>query len=433
MTVLLCCSLSLLWAQREPCATDQVLQHQLRQDPTLELRMQALERKVQQWIQQQHIQRTATEVFTIPVVVHIVYLDSSENIDDSLVHQQIAILNEDFGFRNSDTTNIRPLFRGRAANVGIEFCLAKVDPQGNPTTGITRTQGVSPKIFGIPLGFFDPLTNNIKSVEGGGADPWPADQYLNIWVGNIGAELLGLLGYAQFPQSYTDPEIGDSGQQALETDGVVVDYRAFGGNADYLMVPGGRSATHEVAHWLGLRHIWGDGDCSKDDFVDDTPTTAGASQACDTTANTCSDTTSNVADEPDMVENYMDYALGCSNMFTLGQKARMLGYLLNDSIRSALLTSPACQESTTAIGPLPEAISWKVFPNPTSGLLQLRWQNQSPQPAHIQLMDLQGRSLLDLSSRQHELQIDLGPHPAGVYLIRLTTTAGTAVKKVVLH
>lgn len=417
-----------LWAQDELCATNQVFEKQLKEDPGLANRMENLERRVQEWISQQDIKRTANEVYTIPVVVHIVYQDSSEMVDDEVVREQIEILNRDFRMMNEDASIVRPRFKDRAADVGIEFCLAQRDPDGNPTTGITKTEGEA-LLFGFPIGFYDPFTNNIKSTESGGKSPWPVDQYLNIWVGNISADLLGILGYAQLPQSYMDPDSVPS--QEVQTDGVVIDFRAFGTSRDYLITADGRSLTHEVGHWLGLRHIWGDGDCTKDDFVDDTPITDGAAQECDTTRNTCvTDTTG--LDEPDLVENFMDYALGCASMFTVGQKERMLGYLLNDSLRASLLVSEACLPSVTAINPRKQNIDWEVFPNPTSGHIQLQWQLKKPIKATIEVLDMQGRVVYRKNSLQTSMAIDLSNQARGVYMVRLRTEEGQSVKKIVL-
>lgn len=431
--VLLCGWLSPLWAQQDICATPDLMHHQLRQDPGLAGRMHALERQVQRWIQANRSQREADQIYTIPVVVHIVWLDSVENVSDQQVMEQLEILNQDFRFLNPNASEIRPRFKDRASDIGIEFCLATVDPEGNPTTGIVRTQGESPTILGIPLGFYDPITNNIKYTENGGADAWPTDQYLNIWVGNIGAELLGLLGYAQLPQSYRDADVDSTAVQALETDGVVIDYRAFGTTGDYLIDPGGRSLTHEVGHWLGLRHIWGDGDCEKDDFVEDTPRTAGASQTCDTTLNTCMDTLMNKIDEPDMVENYMDYALGCASMFTLGQKERMLGYLLNDELRVSLLRSGACEAVTTSLEPRRPELEWRVFPNPSTGTFSIQWRGTPQGSLSLEVLNPQGQRVVErmVSANAHSIQLPQAA--AGLYMVRLSSPDHSWVKKVIVQ
>ena len=180
----------------------------------------------------------------------------------------------------------------------IQFKLATRDPSGKPTTGITRTATTAPE--------FGP-DNGVKSKRTGGVDAWPANRYLNIWVCNLGG---GLLGYAQFPGG------------PAKTDGVVILYSAFGsrGRVDPPFNKG-RTATHEIGHFLGLRHIWGDrNDCTGNDFVADTP----AALQANTGKPKFPHITCNNGPDGDMFMNYMDYTDDASMfMFTTGQVARM--------------------------------------------------------------------------------------------------------------
>jgi hypothetical protein len=191
-----------------------------------------------------------TPVYTIPVVVHVVYNTNAQNISDAQVQSQIDILNQDFQKLNADTTAVPSAFKPLIADCKIQFCLAKQDPYGNPTTGILRK-------YTSKTAFSD--NDDIKKSGRGGDDAWPASSYLNLWVGNLSG---GLLGYAQFPGG------------TAATDGVVVLYSAFG-NTGTVSAPyhKGRTTTHEVGHWLNLRHIWGDdsGACTGSDGVGDTP------------------------------------------------------------------------------------------------------------------------------------------------------------------
>ena len=192
-------------------------------------------------------------VTAIPVVVHVVYNTAQQNISDAQIQSQIDVLNQDYRMINSDLSSVPNAFKPLVADSRIEFELAKKDPNGNPTNGITHTHTNAASFS---------YDDSVKSAANGGVDPWPADKYLNIWVCQLGG---GLLGYAQFP----------GGPAA--TDGVVILHSAFGTNgtatAPFNL---GRTATHEIGHWLNLRHIWGDdgNGCNGSDFVDDTPNQA---------------------------------------------------------------------------------------------------------------------------------------------------------------
>ena len=238
------------------------------------------------------------EPLTIPVVVHVVYNTNMQNISVAQIRSQIRVLNRDFRAKNSDKSNVPTIWKGLVADANIRFVLATKDPAGNSTSGITRTQ-TQRDSFGT--------NNSVKATATGGADPWPTDRYLNIWVCNLSG---GLLGYAQFPGG------------PPKTDGVVITYRAFG-TVETAAAPFnlGRTATHEVGHYLNLRHIWGDTeDCSGTDFVHDTPNAAGPNFGKPTFPQvSCSNGPSG-----DMFMNYMDYVDDDSMfMFTVEQVARM--------------------------------------------------------------------------------------------------------------
>ena len=241
----------------------------------------------------------------IPVVVHVVYKNSTENISDAQINAQIQVLNEDFQRLNSDAVNTPAAFQSIAGSTKINFKLAKLDPDGNPTTGITRTSTTN-------SGFLN-TTNDVKYNSSGGHDAWNTLWYLNIWICDFASS--SLMGYAQFPdQLYTNPN----------TDGVVISYKYFGkDNPSYPSYNKGRTTTHEVGHWLNLRHIWGDAhNCTATDFVDDTPNQYQSTFGCPSFPQTDACTTSNPGI---MFMNYMDYSYDhCMNIFTKGQVERML-------------------------------------------------------------------------------------------------------------
>jgi len=257
------------------------------------------------------VSRTAFRlgVTKIPVVVHVVYNKSAENISTAQIKSQIAVMNKDFRATNSDRSKVPLVWRGLVTDVRIQFVLASKDPSGKSTTGITRT-----KTTRVSFGTGD----TVKSKATGGADAWPRSKYLNIWVCTLAG---GLLGYAQFPGG------------PAKTDGVVILNTAFGtkgtARAPFNL---GRTATHEIGHWLNLRHIWGDTeDCSGTDFVADTPNAAGPNYGKPSFPHvTCSN-----GPNGDMFMNYMDYVDDAAMfMFTTQQVVRIQATL--DGPRSSI-------------------------------------------------------------------------------------------------
>lgn len=320
-------------------------------------------------------------VYRIPVVVHVVYKSDAENIPDSLIIQQIQVLNEDFRRRNADSVNTRSEFLPFAEDTRIEFFLATTDPQGQPTTGITRTQG-SP-VFGL----FSPFDDNVKKSALGGKDGWPASKYLNVWVCDLVLGL-GILGYAYPPVGAPN---WPSDQLPADTtvEGVVIHYPVFGPNnpaasGPLATVNRGRTLTHEVGHYLGLRHIWGDGDCTADDGLADTPNASdNAQQICDWTKNTCPEPTG--PEFPDQIENYMDYAAdSCMNMFSKDQGAQMRANLEN--FRSQLYI-----ESTTSVEEHGQQ-ALLVYPNPTTEQLVIPVKQAESHPS-VHIFDVLGREI----------------------------------------
>ena len=243
-------------------------------------------------------QKAMRRLITIPVVVHVVWKKPEENISDAQIKSQITVLNKDFRGTNPDKSKAPPVWSALVANANLKFELAKKDPAGQKSTGITRTQTTRGS-FGT--------ANDVKKTSKGGADAWPSDKYLNLWVCNLAENLLG---YAQFP----------GGPAA--TDGVVILYTAFG-TTGVAATPFnlGRTATHEIGHWLNLRHIWGDrNDCGGTDFVTDTPN----AQLPNTGKPTFPHVTCNNGPNGDMFMNYMDYVDDDTMfMFTPGQVVRM--------------------------------------------------------------------------------------------------------------
>lgn len=304
--------------------------------PSLETRMNT-DASIKKLWSDKHASKTQTRsgvnydttgYVVIPVVFHIVHnpANPSENIDDSLIFSQMDILNEDHTKTHPYTATTLPVFDSISKSTGIKFCLAMFDPAGNPTTGINRISSTSSHLL-------TPFTNSVKSSATGGADPWPRNFYLNIWVCEMAFG--AVLGYAQFPWD------------ASATDGVVLHWNYVGEKIGAPTAPNnlGRTMTHEGGHWLGMRHVWGDGGCAVDDGIDDTPDSdAASSQDCMLTRNDC-DEAGNLFwagyDPVDNVQNYMDYSAdACMTMFSKKQINRMWHYMIED--RDSLFYSTGC-------------------------------------------------------------------------------------------
>ena len=283
-----------------------------------------------EYLEERAKRRTNSSVITIPVIVHIVHngesIGAGANISQAQVQSQIDVLNEDFRRKpNTPGYNEHPA----GADVGIEFALALRDEKGNTLEepGIHRIDG-SREFWTITSSTEELMPSTI----------WDTKRYLNMWVVNFGGVNNDLLGFAQFP-NLSGLEGVDDNMGPSSTDGVVMRYDAFGrvGNVS-APADGGRTTTHEIGHWLGLRHIWGDGDCSIDDFCEDTPKAGAPNYGCKIGNNSCGSWPFD--DGPDMIENYMDYSDdACMNIFTQDQKTRMLTVMENSPRRKELKNS----------------------------------------------------------------------------------------------
>lgn len=322
-TLITCLSVigSAMFAQtpQRNCGTMQHLSYLKTQDAGIEDRMNLIEQQTAEFEQNSATMKTAA-VVNIPVVVHVLYNTTSQNISDAQIKSQIDVLNEDFRKLNADRTKIPAAFAATAADAEITFCLASKNPAGLATSGIIRRSTTVTSFSS---------NDAMKYTSSGGSDAWNTTQYLNIWVCNLGG---GLLGYAQFP----------GGPAA--TDGVVILYTAFG-RTGTLSAPynKGRTGTHEVGHWLNLRHIWGDAACGND-LVSDTPTQQTSNGGCPAFPKTSCSNGAN----GDMFMNYMDYTDdACMYMLTTGQKTRMKALFAAGGARVGLTTSAGCGAVTT--------------------------------------------------------------------------------------
>ncbi len=320
------------------CGTMEHLEMLISKDSSLQQRLNDNEIKIQQWISENK-GSAPRDLVTIPVVVHVVWNIEEENILYEQIKSQIDVLNEDYSRSNADAANTPLVWQGIAANSNIQFCLANRDPSGNSTNGIVRVQTTRTSFK---------QGDKMKHQETGGANAWPKESYLNIWVCDLTTNLIGqeIVGFATFPDEASGGE-----------DGVVVDYQAFGTMGTVILPYNkGRTATHEVGHWLNLKHIWGFftgilATCSDDDGLEDTPLQFDFNETC--FGSPCYDPCNTI--EPGiMFMNFMDYTFDAGmNLFTLDQSEVMTATL--NTTRLSLQSSMGCVE----VPPVNSSIVWQ--------------------------------------------------------------------------
>jgi len=375
----------------------------------------------------------------VKVVVHIVWNDPAENLADSIILNQIQILNADYNRMNADTGNLRAYFQDVAGSADIHFELAE----------IVRVQ--TNALFEVDFLGGD-LLSALKSDATGGSNAWDTEHYLNIWICKIqpttifGLTIGQTLGIA-FPPNGLDHWPEGVSAPTAEQDGVVIDFRAVGSNnPNTVAVPGGtdnltikgRTPVHEVGHYLGLRHIWGDGgflgpnDCAQSDGVDDTPfASAQSSFDCEVAKNSCEQVEAFYNDDPlDLVENFMDYSQeSCMNMFTKGQAALMRSVLMGP--RAGLL------DPVSTRGPV-SVLDSRIFPNPAQDRAMLSLQLPETADVQIRIISPAGHVVLEMpaqpfSSGQQQIAIDTHHLPVGIYFVHIQANEKTAVKKLLVQ
>ncbi len=324
--------------------------------------------------------------------------NSITSISDEQVHSQIEALNRDFGGRNADLANVPERFKGVVGKSLIRFELAKIDPAGNPTSGIVRKK--------TNISMFS-LDDRIKYSAKGGDDAWTKDHYLNIWVGSL---LNSVLGYASVPGS------------PAATDGVVLNEMVFG----TINKPGsynmGRVAVHEIGHWLGLKHIWGDGYCG-DDGIDDTPSQKSYNRGCPSgVVQTCGNDA-----KGDMYMNFMDLTDdGCMFMFTEGQKRKMRSQFETGAPRQALLSSGALGTPGTVLDANWNGASkvselalsaFKVYPVPATSEITIDVLSGS-KITQLTVYNMIGQAMLTVPVNKARAVVDISGLRAGQYMIR---------------
>lgn len=385
------------------------------------------EQAIQQYIRQNGPRlrvSTESDLVRIPVVVHIIHDQSptligglnNPNISEVQVKSQIQVLNEDFRrILGTNGHNTDPL----GADTGIEFYLAEFDPQGKPTNGILRTQYSAQSSF-------DPFEDDqlLSSLS-----YWPSDQYLNIWVCRLTS---GYLGVAQFPSVQGVLGLDASNDDFERTDGAIIDFRYFGrgtGAITSRIYNLGRTTTHEIGHWLGLIHTWGDTDCGTD-YCDDTPQAFGPNRTtvCTPLFSSCSGVSTR-----NMIENFLDYSPdSCMNIFTSCQAERMRTILELSPRRAKLVENArrARLESTPTL-----TVTLLNHPTLSQERSNLKIQFPEFQDIDIQVYTSTGQEYKsffypDSWSRQIELATE--QWEKGIYFIRVKVREETVVKRLVV-
>ena len=287
------------------CGTMQRWTTEIKDHPQLIQKRQKIENDIIKWQKS-----TTLNSYNIPVVFHILYENESENISIEQIQSQLDVLNQDFNRTNPDANQTPEEFLNVAANCNINFCLAQRSPNNDSTSGITYTQ--------TDISSFSLYDNRIFHDSLGGKTIWNSERYLNIYV----CDLTNALGFSSFPGGIES------------RDAVVINYSNFGTVNVSPPFNKGRTATHEIGHWLNLLHIWGDSNCGNDQ-VQDTPIQDTENYGCPSHPSpTCSN-------NGDMFQNFMDYTDdACMNLFTEGQKVRMHATI--NSQRTGLVQSQAC-------------------------------------------------------------------------------------------
>lgn len=380
------------------------------------------------------------EPLTVNVVVHMVWKEDAENLDESIILDQLRILNEDFNQLNTDQVNLRSQFHPEAGSAGINFQLAQIIRVQTETEFAVDLLGTN-------------LLPEVKSDILGGSTAWDPEQYLNIWVCKIqpieifGIEVGQILGFA-FPPNNLMNWPANSGAPDPFEDGVVIDYRVFGSNnPNTIDIPGGggqlpvkgRTPVHEVGHYFGLRHIWGDGatfgpnDCAQSDGITDTPfANTQSSFDCDTTKNTCAQVELHYnEDVPDLVENYMDYASEeCMNMFTKGQVELMRNVLQGP--RSGLLMP------FSAVIEADQQLSFDIVPNPSDDQFAVELEIKEKFTGTLRIVDAKGRNMRTnapepLLPGRHRIAFDNLTLAPGMYFVEIRNEKAVLAKKLIVY
>ncbi|HTL81511.1 MAG TPA: M43 family zinc metalloprotease, partial [Bacteroidia bacterium] len=391
------------------CSSYEYEQRELATDPNYQANRDVLDAFTANYVANHPNGVQDRSIVYIPVIFHVLYHTASQNLSLARLQEQIDVLNKDYSGTNVEFPNIPAGFAPVAAHCDIQFCMAKRDPSGNWTDGVERVSTANTS--------FDDVSDNAKHASSGGADAWDRNQYLNLWVCNLSG---GLLGYSTPP----------GGSAAL--DGCVLLYSAVGVTGAVSPYNKGRTATHEIGHWLNLRHVWGDdgSSCAGSDGVADTPNQSSENYGCPTYPHTdaCSPNSPGV-----MFMNYMDYTDdACMYMFSEGQKTRMWACL--NSSRILIQSSTTCQVTGVAEAILQGAFN--VMPSPSAdGKFTVHFGSDL-KDVDINVYNVVGQMIYHQHAdaiTESDMELDLSANDPGVYFFELKSGNDRAIKKIMIQ
>ena len=421
-------------AQQRKCAANDVMERQISMNPGFAKRMIAIEKQTQEFIAAKRANLNKGKPpgtgggngnggggnggggggetpppavnYNIDVIVHVLYNNTSQNIDLTEINEQIAVLNADFAASNSDHGSyLDPTYSNvLSQETGVSFTLKEVKTVSTNVTAFSTNDAM-------------------KFSSSGGSNVVDPANTLNIWVCNLGG---GILGYAQFPG-------GNS-----QTDGVVVHYTAFGKNnsGPYNL---GRTATHEVGHYLNLRHIWGDRRCGND-MVDDTPLHDGPNYGCPqrTTTSNCKGPVT------EMWMNYMDYTDdACMNMFSVGQVDRMQAVLATGGARAGLGGTSSTRQLQVKRNDInlnesvPNKKAFQLYPSLTTGTINVQYFSVKSNVAELSIYNSAGimvaKKRFAVVEGYNSKSFELDNLTNGVYIARLSNNGDVQTQKLVIQ
>ncbi len=384
--------------QKRKCASHELHLKKMKNDVAYVQNRQAIESATQNYKAQNDYR--SGNILTIPVVVHVIHngeaVGNGQNISDAQIKSQIDVINQDYRLLNTNALPNNHAFYSVTADCEIEFCLVNKDPNGNASTGITRHN------MGKAAWTVDNFDTQVKP-----STAWDRTKYLNIWVTTFEGNDASTLGYA------TMPGTNDA------TDGVVIAANNFGlsGNAPFNL---GRTATHEIGHYLDLAHIWGDADCG-DDLVADTEPQKAESAGCPTFPSNPNNGCSGANGE--MFMNYLDYSDdNCMAMFTKGQKDRMRAALTGS--RASLLTANVCANATSLNTLSEKGIT--IYPNPAENIVNIN-ASSNTRYIEVHVYDVNGKEVLtkkDMATNENTILLNVSALNNGFYIVSIISDSG---------